>query len=373
MNAPHHHFGLCLVVNHACNLRCDYCYTGTKFSSAMPWETGVAAISRAFSSLLPAGQLELGFFGGEPLLECARIEKWMDYSRTAAHQAGKRVRFNLTTNGTITHREAWDVLCAEDLDLAVSFDGNPAIHNRHRRDTQGNGSASRVEETLRRLTGSRKLFRVVMVVRPDNLAEVPDGLEHLRVMGIQAVDLSLDLWTAWTVGDGARLQNLVHTAARLWRDWLPEFSLNWFDSKVAQLAQLPKSQETTRCGFGNGEIAVAPSGRLYPCERLVGEDRPGHPMCLPGHVLEGSDFSDYGPTVFDRCAPCSRCLLASSCDTTCRCSNFVRTGNPERPDGLLCLLNKATAEAVTRVLEVGTSNESPTNNRIQNERLCHVQ
>jgi len=158
------------------------------------------------------------------------------------------------------------------------------------------------------------------------------------------------LWTHWSGADGARLQTFVHRAAQLWRQWIPEFSLNWFDSKAADLAHLPMTEESTRCGFGHGEIAVAPSGNLYPCERLVGEDRADQPWRLPGHALDGPHFLDFGPAGFERCEPCSQCALAVACDTSCRCSNFVRTGDTGRPDGLLCLLNKVAAQAVDHLL-----------------------
>lgn len=90
-------FSLTLMVNHACNLRCTYCYTGTKFHSPMPAEVGNAAIDRALNSLPSGGWLDLGFFGGEPLLDAPRILDWMKYARDAAavsrHRLGLRSRF----------------------------------------------------------------------------------------------------------------------------------------------------------------------------------------------------------------------------------------------------------------------------------------
>src|SRR5882724_11387596 len=167
MNETRRRFGLTLMVNHACNLRCTYCYTGAKFSSAMPAEIAIASIDRAFASLGHGGQLDLSFFGGEPLLESARIFDWMAYSRNQAQVGGKEVRFNLTTNGTVTHHEAWQVMMSDDLDLALSFDGTPEIHDHHRRSAQGRGSSAAVERTLRQLIASGKSVRVNMVVRPD--------------------------------------------------------------------------------------------------------------------------------------------------------------------------------------------------------------
>src|SRR5216684_114841 len=130
VSAMRRHFGLTLMVNHACNLRCSYCYTGAKFSAPMPTEIALAAMSRSFASLEASGRLDLGFFGGEPLIESARILEWQDWARSRAEADGKRVRFNLTTNGTVTNRDAWRVMMSDDLDVAVSFDGSPEAHDR---------------------------------------------------------------------------------------------------------------------------------------------------------------------------------------------------------------------------------------------------
>jgi uncharacterized protein len=351
MSAVRGQFGLTLMVSHACNLRCAYCYTGAKFNSHMPAEIGLAAIHRAFASLASGGRLDLSFFGGEPLIESARILDWMHLSRNCAEAQGKQVCFNLTTNGTITHSDAWRVMMSDDLDLAVSFDGSPEIHNRHRRDPQGHESAGVVEGTLRRLIDAGKPVRVNAVIRPDTLEHLPDGLIHMYELGVRQIDLSLDLWTKWTAGDGHRLEKVVDWAAKLWRGWLPDFALNWFDIKAGALGQLPSLHPDSRCGFGEGEVSVAPSGRLYPCERLIGEDTADNPWGLPGNVWLGVDFLDLKAPCFEKCATCSTCALNPVCDTGCRCSNFIRSGDANRPDGLLCLLNKAVSKAVSEALQ----------------------
>jgi uncharacterized protein len=360
MAAPRKHFALTLVVNHACNLRCTYCYTGAKINRPMSHRIGAAAIDRACRSLAPSGILDLGFFGGEPLLEASQVLKWMRYARQRAAALATRVRFTLTTNGTLDNPEAWRVMLDPDLELAISCDGPPAVHDQHRRDVHNRPTSAMVETTLRKLLSLGRSFRVVAVIRPDNLEHIPNSLEYLYALGIRHVDLSLDLWTRWTADDGRRLNLAVVAAANLWRRWLPDFSLNWFDVKAAALAHLPSTEEGTHCGFGVGEIAVAPSGRLYPCERVIGEDQPGHPLCLPGHATDPGDFLQFITGVFARCSPCAQCALASACDTTCRCSNFIRTGDLNRPDGLLCILNKAAARATSAVLAGETSNKRET-------------
>ena len=161
---------------------------------------------------------------------------------------------------------------------------------------------------------------------------------------------SLDVWAAWTREDAAFLDAAVARCARFWRGRLPDVSITWFDEKAAFLSGL-RMGPTARCGFGDGAVAVAPSGHLYPCERLIGEDRVTNPMRIPGHALQGEDFLslDAAPT---RCAPaCSTCQAQSMCNTTCRCSNYVRTGNVAAPDGLLCFWNQACVRESAGVID----------------------
>jgi uncharacterized protein len=130
----------------------------------------------------------------------------------------------------------------------------------------------------------------------------------------------------------------------VWAEGLPEYGLGWFDEKVVNLAEKGGSlsvDKCARCSFGDGEIAVAPSGNLYPCERLIGEDRDEQPMKLSGDALDGQpDFVAQQKHPAREDAACGECTMEAVCTTYCRCSNFVRTGDIRKPDGLLCLWNQ---------------------------------
>jgi uncharacterized protein len=275
-------FGLVLMVTHACNLRCSYCYTGHKTNRTMPGQVGRKAIDRAIASLAPGGTLELGFFGGEPLLESELIDSLIAYARQQTAAAGAALALNLTTNGTVIGPAAWAIMTRPDLELAVSCDGLPEIHDHHRISAAGHGSSEDVLATIRRLIDAGREFRVVMVVRPDSVKFVPCGIRFLQSLGVRHIEPSLDVWARWTQDDIAKLEAAVAECAQIWRDGLPHHSIGWFDEKAAHLARLNMTP-TARCGFGHGELAVAPSGRLYPCERLIGDDADGNPMALPGH------------------------------------------------------------------------------------------
>lgn len=343
-------FGLTLMVTHACNMRCSYCYARGKSPRVMPEEIGRRAIDRAFASLEPGGRLELGFFGGEPLLEARLVQRLAEYAHSRAEGTGTGYSLTLTTNGTVTTPAAWAVMRRADMALAVSFDGLPELHDRHRRCAGGRGTSRWVLQTMRRLLGAGEDFRAVTVVRPDTVDRLAEGLDFMRDIGLRRVDLTLDLWAKWRPRDAASLERAIGAAARVWRDALPGFSVNWFDEKAGCLAGLSVGQ-TARCGFGDGGIAVAPSGHLYPCERLIDEDCVSSPMRIPGHALQGHDFLA-AASAPPRCAEaCSTCPAESLCNTFCRCSNYVRTGNVATPDRLLCLWNQSCLRETARALE----------------------
>ena len=260
-------FSLVLMLNHTCNLNCTYCYTGNKFNRPMAINVGQKAIDRALTSLAPNGVLELGFFGGEPLIEHRLLTCLLDYAEQRATAAGKRLCADVTTNGTVAGPEAWAVLARPELKVAVSHDGLPEIHNRHRRSRDGRGTSAIVLETIERLIEAGRDINVVMVVRPDTVSSLPDGISYLRGEGVKHVQPSLDLWTTWRAEDLRLLEKAVAACAVLWREGLPDCGITWFDEKAARLCGV-LTEATVRCGFGDGAVAVAPSGRLYPCEAV---------------------------------------------------------------------------------------------------------
>ena len=210
-------FGLVLNVTHGCNMRCTYCYAGSKRSEVMPEHIGRKAIDRAIASIEPGGTLDLGFFGGEPLLEAELIEKLIAYAGRQVKAAGMNLALTMTTNGTVTNPRAWSIMTLPAMSLSISCDGLPAIHDRHRRFTSGGGTSAKLLSTISMLQQAGKQFRVVMVVRPDTVDSLPAGIEFLRRQGVRRIEPSLDVWTDWSEDDIARLEKVVARCAQIWR------------------------------------------------------------------------------------------------------------------------------------------------------------
>ncbi|MHC4389161.1 MAG: radical SAM protein [Planctomycetota bacterium] len=343
-------FGLVLMVTHGCNLRCSYCYNGPQFESRMSAEVGRRAIDRGIASIQEGGVLELGFFGGEPFLEADLISSLIEYARIRTQRTGLRLCVAITTNGTVTNRTAWSVMMMPEVDLALSIDGRPEIHDRNRCYANGRGSFESILKTLGRLVDDGKDFKAVTVVRPDSVETLADEVMYLRCLGIRRIELALDIWTRWDSEAIEHLEQAIVACARLWAMGLPDFSLNWFDDKAAMLTDTAEVS-ACRCGFGKGDIAVAPSGYLYPCERLIQDDSNTNHMRLPGHILEGEDFL-FGPIEEVRtAAACQQCAIRPACNTTCGCCNYVRTGGVGRPDRFLCMFNQWCLRETQAALE----------------------
>jgi len=156
-------FGLVLMVSHACNLRCQYCYAGAKVDRPMPPEVGRKAIDRATNSVESGGTLALGFFGGEPLLELERIVGFIDHARRATAARNIHLKLSLTTNGTIVDNAAWSLMTMPEMELAISHDGLAAVHDRYRRFADGHGSSRIVLATMHMLLAEHA-FAVVGVI-----------------------------------------------------------------------------------------------------------------------------------------------------------------------------------------------------------------
>jgi uncharacterized protein len=304
----------------------------------MTQEVGERAIVRSINSVEDGGFLELGFFGGEPFLASKRIILLTSFAREEAARSGINLAISVTTNGTILDDDVWSIVSQSEMNLSISIDGRPPTHNHNRCFPNGDGSSEIVERHIKALLDRGVTFRVVTVVAPETVAQLDEEIKYLHELGCHHIELSLDVWSPWGPEATEQLRNTIPRCAQLWLEGLPTRTLSWFDDKAAQLTE--SGQVLIPCGFGKGDIAVTPSGHLYPCERLVQADDLDNPMRLRGNVFDGDDF-DYGPCSDLRTAgACQGCAIKDACNTTCGCCNHARTGEIGHPDKLLCLFNQ---------------------------------
>lgn len=339
---------LVLVLTHACDLACEYCYAGEKSARAMPVETGRRAIDRALAAVRPGGRLELALFGGEPLLAWPVGRELVAHARRAAAARGAALEVDLTTNGTRLEGRTLDELLALGARVAVSMDGLPEVHDAARPRRGGRPSSDAALAAIDRLVARGVRPRVISVVRPASVDRLAAGARLLAdrcgAGGLTLVH-SLDWSAPWRAADGRALRGALRDLRRLYVERFPAVEVAWLETKAALLANPGLARPA--CGAG-GEVAVAPSGRLYPCERLVGEDTGRHAV---GHLDD-----DPGPLRPRRAAAagdpgCDGCSAQGACSNDCACANLARTGDAARPDGLVCLLEQGLLDEAAAALE----------------------
>ncbi len=336
-------FTLTLVLTHACDLACTYCSAGPKDSRRLDERTGRRAIERAVASRREGGRLELGFFGGEPLLEWPLARRLLAFARERAP-----VDAALTTNGTHLDDRVARELVEDDVDVTLSIDGLSEVHDAERRFAGGRGSHAVAMAAFDRLAALGRKPRVLSVVRPRNVGRLAEGVRSLVDAGATVLQPSLDYHARWTLDDVGRLEDAVFALGQLYAERFPDLSIGWLDTKVALLGGLLAAP--IACGFGRGEVAVAPSGRIYPCERLVRDDR--DTRFVIGHVNESEDpFRDHAASCAPGDASCGGCAARPLCSSACACANLARTATVDRPDGLVCALEQACLAAARRTLE----------------------
>jgi uncharacterized protein len=330
------HLTLCLT--HDCNLRCRYCYGGAKSRRHMTRATARRALDLAFART--SARLHLVYFGGEPLLRWRALTSILDEATALARAAGVALRPTVTTNGTLltAERVAW--LREHDFVVAVSCDGVRAAHDAHRTGPDDRSSHARTAAGLQRALAAGLAVRTILVLDPATVDLLPESLAWLRSLGADNFVVNPNWFADWTAEPlRARWTRAFAAAAELWvaafREGRP-FWLSFLDDKVSTHLK-DGYTPAERCDLGRRNLVVAPSGRLYPCDRLVGEDR--DERFVIGDVSTGPLPERVAALVRRTCAmpgDCLVCAVAPRCRNRCACANLALTGAIETPSETLC-------------------------------------
>ena len=150
---------MCLHISHDCNLRCKYCFASTgDFGTGrklMPLETAKAAIDFLLEKSVGRENLELDFFGGEPLMNFDVVKQTVAYARSKEKEYGKNFRFTITTNGMLLDDDAIDFINKEMYNVVLSIDGRKEVNDRMRVRADGNGSYDRIVKNFKKLVEKR--------------------------------------------------------------------------------------------------------------------------------------------------------------------------------------------------------------------------
>ncbi len=345
---------LSLVLTHGCPLRCTYCYAGSKQGTAMSEGIARTAIDLGLEHA-HLGVLMLCFMGGEALLEPDLLIEAMRYARSEAKRLGKKVFFQLTTSGVGLDDRLAQVLCREKVQVTLSLDGDLRAHDPRRRLTSGRGSHALGVAALKTLRSAGLTPDVNSVVHPGNVGRLERSLRFLLTLGFRRLTFSPDFLVTWTPAQIETYRSGLEAQGALLLERArggDPLCLNPLSTLMIRRTRWWRRGQL-RCGFGLRELAVAPSGALYPCDRLVSsEARPEHNL---GHLLQGGLDRRRQKAAYassrDLPEECKRCPLKKVCSRSCGGTNLLGSGDASRPTATFCALEMAGIEVADQLLE----------------------
>ena len=275
---------LCLHVAHTCNLNCAYCFASQgKYHgdrAVMSFEVGKRALDFLIEHSGSRRNLEVDFFGGEPLMNFDVVKQLVAYARSIEMEKGKNFRFTLTTNGMLIDDDVIDFANREMSNVVLSLDGRKEIHDRYRVDYAGNGSWEKVVPKFQKLVEAREGKNYYM--RGTFTHANPDFLNDIRQMlDLGFTELSMEP-VVCAPGDPEELtqedlpvvMRQYEELAELMRQRDREGRPFTFYHYMIDLTGGPCIyKRISGCGSGTEYMAVTPWGDLYPCHQFVGEEK----------------------------------------------------------------------------------------------------
>ena len=274
---------LCLHVAHTCNLNCAYCFASQgKYHgerAVMSLDVGKRALDFLIEHSGARRNLEVDFFGGEPLMNWAVVKELVRYAREREKETGKRFRFTLTTNGMLIDDDVIDFANREMHNVVLSLDGRKEIHDRWRVDYAGNGSWERIVPKFQKLVAARGGKNYYM--RGTFTHNNPDFLKDIQTMldlgftelSMEPVVAAPDDPNALTSEDLPVVMEQYEELAKLMLAREKEGRPFTFYHYMIDLTGGPCIyKRISGCGSGTEYMAVTPWGDLYPCHQFVGEE-----------------------------------------------------------------------------------------------------
>lgn len=354
---------MCLHISHDCNLRCKYCFASTgdfgKGRKLMPFEVGKAAIDFLLEKSVGRENLEVDFFGGEPLMNFDVVKQIVEYARSKEEEYHKNFRFTITTNGMLLDDDTIDYINKEMYNVVLSIDGRKEVNDRMRIRVDGSGCYDRILPKFKKLVDGRgdKEYYVRGTYTKYNL-DFSEDVMHLYEAGFDEISVEPVIESpeeAYAITEEdldqiyAEYDKLVDRIGAIRKSGK---HINFFHFMI-DLDQGPCVIKRLRgCGSGNEYVSITPDGDIYPCHQFVGHDE--YKM---GNIEEGTFNNDIkkefaGCHVYSKPA-CQECWARFYCSGGCNANNFVFNGDIHKAYELSCKIQRKRIECaiLMKVLE----------------------
>lgn len=324
---------LCLHVAHDCNLRCKYCFASTgdfgQGRKIMPPEIAKKAIDFVIARSGVRHNIEVDFFGGEPLMAWDTVTQTVDYARSLEEKYNKKFRFTITTNGLLLDEDKRKYINENMDNCVLSLDGRREVNDEFRKTVAGTGSYDTIVPKFKALVDERDpnldyyargTFTSHNLDFAEDVLSIADaGFDRLSVEPVTAdPGCGYDL----TEDDLPKIEAEYDRLTDIMLERKKEGKPFTFFHFMVDLDQGPCVVKRLRgCGAGYEYVAVTPDGDIYPCHQFVGKDE-----FKQGSVLDQSFNMDIAQTfagmnIYSR-PKCQKCWAKFYCSGGCSAANY---------------------------------------------------
>ena len=345
---------LCLHVAHDCNMRCGYCFAATgDFGGErriMAPETAEKALDFVLTRSGKRRNIEIDFFGGEPLMAFDTVRRAVDYARSREETEGKNFRFTITTNGLLLDDEKIGYINQNMSNVVLSLDGRREVNDRLRRTPDDRGTYDLVLQKMQSLVSTRgdKDYYLRGTFTAENL-DFSNDIEHISDLGFENVSVEPVVCPP-DRPYAIRQEHLPQIfaeydrlAERLEKMREEGRGITFFHFMI-DLSQGPCVIKRVKgCGAGSEYLAITPEGDIYPCHQFVGQKD-----FLMGNIFENTFNAEiskkFASITLNSREKCVNCWAKYYCSGGCSAANFFQNGDLLEPYSVGCETEKKRLE-----------------------------
>ncbi|MCI5675388.1 MAG: thioether cross-link-forming SCIFF peptide maturase [Firmicutes bacterium] len=351
---------LCLHMAHDCNLKCEYCFASQgNFKgerALMDLETGKRALEFLCENSGNRVNLEVDFFGGEPLMNFEVIKELVKYGRELEPKYNKHFRFTCTTNGVLLSGEVMDFLNENMDNVVLSLDGRRSVNDKMRKTLTDKGSYDIITPKFQEFVKKRgdKDYYIRGTFTNQNLDFSKDIMDYYK-LGFKKVSMEPVVTdpNEYYALRSEHLDDILREYEELSKEYIDikkndnEFMFFHFMIDLNQGPCIIK--RASGCGAGNEYLAVTPKGELYPCHQFVGEEE-----FIMGNVWDGITRPDIreafkNTNVFTK-DECSSCWARFYCSGGCHANAWYQNHDINKTYKMGCEMERKRIECAISIL-----------------------
>lgn len=346
---------LCLHVAHDCNIRCQYCFAAQGafdgHRTLMSYETGVKALDFLIANSGNRKQLEVDFFGGEPLMNFETVKRLVTYGRSIEQKHNKTFRFTMTTNGVLLDAEKIAYINEEMHNLVLSIDGRKAVNDRMRETISGDGTydliVPKFQEAVATRAGKSYYVRGTFTRFSKDFSK---DVIHLAELGFDQVSVEPVVAPKnepYALQD-SDVQELCAEYEALAEAMLEKEKrgegFNFFHFQIDLNRGPCVIKRVLGCGAGAEYLAVTPEGDIYPCHQFVGMPEFRLGSLFSDEPINADIVSEFAAATVLTKEACRECWARFYCSGGCHANAWHENGSVLKPYRIGCELEKKRVE-----------------------------